>query len=127
MADLSFKRLMTDGTFAVNTTQRDAWKDDLSKGVGTAVTITGDKEIGFGEADKPLLGIVTKVEFVDQGKEDMVATVAFTGTFEGIKASGVTAGDNVSVDGAGGLQKATAEGKALVIAFDTDKATIIMK
>lgn len=127
MADLSFKRLMTDGTFAVNSTQRDAWKDDLSKGVGTAVTITDNKEIGFGEAGKPLLGIVTKVEFADQGKEDMVATVAFTGTFEDIKATGVAAGDNVAVDGQGGLQKSETEGKALVIAFDTDKAIIIMK
>lgn len=127
MAELSFNRLMTDGTFVLDTTTVGKLKGDLSAVVGKAVTITGNGEVGYGETGKPLEGIVLKAEYADQGKTEVVVTVAWQGTFEDIAATGVAAGDQVTVDGKGGLAKLeTGTGRATVISFNTDKATIKM-
>ncbi len=127
MAELSFNRLMTDGTFVLDTTTVGKLKGDLSAVVGKAVTITGNCEVGYGTTGKPLEGIVLKAEYTDQGKTEVVVTVAWQGTFEDIPATGVVAGDQVTVDGAGGLAKLeTGTGRASVIGFNTDKATIKM-
>lgn len=127
MAELSFNRLMTDGTFVLDTTTVEKLKGDLSAVVGKAVTITGNGEVGYGTTGKPLEGIVLKAEYADQGKTEVVVTVAWQGTFEDIPATGVVAGDQVTVDGAGGLAKlASGTGRASVIGFNTDKATIKM-
>ncbi len=127
MAELSFNRLMTDGTFVLDTTTVGKLKGDLSAVVGKAVTITGNGEVGYGTTGKPLEGIVLKAEYTDQGKTEVVVTVAWQGTFEDIPATGVVAGDQVTVDGAGGLAKLeTGTGRASVIGFNTDKATIKM-
>lgn len=127
MAELSFNRLMTDGTFVLNTTTVGKLNGDLSAVVGKAVTITGNGEVGYGTTGKPLEGIVLKAEYADQGKTEVVVTVAWQGTFEDIPATGVVAGDQVTVDGAGGLAKLEAgTGRASVIGFNTDKATIKM-
>lgn len=127
MAELSFNRLMTDGTFVLDTTTVGKLKGDLSAVVGKAVTITGNGEVGYGATGNPLEGIVLKAEYADQGKTEVVVTVAWQGTFEDIPATGVVAGDQVTVDGAGGLAKLEAgTGRASVIGFNTDKATIKM-
>lgn len=128
MAELSFNRLMDGGTFKLDDTTKSTIAGDLSKLIGAAVTIVGNKEAGYGTADKPLLGIVQTAQYTDQGSDEIVITVLWNGTFENVKASGVTAGDGVTVDGAGGLQKATSGAvKATVLSFETDKAIILMK
>lgn len=125
MADLSFNRLMDSGTFMLDSSTKSTIAGDLTKLLGAAVTITGNKEVGFGTADKPLEGIVTTASFAEQGSEEIVVTVEWTGTFENVKASGVVAGDGVTVDGTGGLQKATSGlVRATVVSFDETVATI---
>lgn len=127
MAELSFNRLMTDGTFVLNTTTVGKLNGDLSAVVGKAVTITGNGEVGYGTTGKPLEGIVLKAEYADQGKTEVVVTVAWQGTFEDITATGVAAGDQVTVNGSGGLAKLeSGTGRASVISFSSGKATIKM-
>ena len=127
MAELSFNRLMTDGTFVLDTTTVGKLKGDLSAVVGKAVTITGNGEVGYGTTGKPLEGIVLKAEYADNGKTEVVVTVAWQGTFEEIDATGVVAGDQVTVNGSGGLAKLeSGTGRASVINFASGKATIKM-
>lgn len=124
---LSFNRLMDSGTFYLNTTTASGLSGDLSKIVGKAVTFTGNNEVGYGAADKPLAGIVSKAEYEDNGSDKVVVTVEWSGTFEGVSATGVAAGDGVTVNGTGGLQKAaTGLVRAVCTAFDTSVATILM-
>lgn len=124
---LSFNRLMDSGTFYLNSTTASGLSGDLSKIVGKAVTFTGNNEVGYGAADKPLAGIVSKAEYEDNGSEKVVVTVEWKGTFENVAATGVVAGDGVTVDGSGGLQKAT-DGlvRGVCTAFNTSTATILM-
>lgn len=124
---LSFNRLMDSGTFYLNGTTVTSLSGDLTKIVGKAVTFTGNNEVGYGTADKPLAGIVSKAEFEDNGSEKVVVTVEWKGTFENVAATGVVAGDGVTVDGSGGLQKATAGLiRGVCTAFDSSVATILM-
>ena len=124
---LSFNRLIDSGTFYLNTTTASGLSGDLSKIVGKAVTFTGNNEVGYGAADKPLAGIVSKAEYEDNGSTKIVVTVEWSGTFEGVSATGVAAGDGVTVNGTGGLQKASAGlVRGVCIAFNTSSATILM-
>lgn len=127
MSNLSFKRIINSGTYYIDQTTTTAINGDLNALVGKAVTITGNQEVGYGTADQPILGIVMTAAYEDQGSEKIVVTVESRGGFEGIAASGITAGAGVTVNGTGGVQTAeTGLVRAVAIAFDTDKATIFM-
>ena len=134
---LSFKRLMECGTFFFDETPiltkwsatavKDLPDEALDEIVGKAVTITDNETVGYGTAGGSLVGIVTKAEFDSNAKTKIVVTVDWTGTFEEVAtASALTAGDQVEVDGNGGLKKATASGKAIVVSAGDTSATILM-
>lgn len=134
---LSFKRLMECGTFFFDETPiltkwsatavKDLEDEALNELVGKAVTITDNETVGYGTAGGSIVGIVTKAEFDSNAKTKIVVTVDWTGTFEEVAtASALTAGDQVEVDGNGGLKKATAGGHAIVIAAGENTATILM-
>lgn len=77
-----------------------AWEADGRDAViGKSVTITGDSEVGFGNAGDPLLGKINQYEF------DGHVTVQDAGytEFEGVSGSLPDAGDFVVVDGAGAV------------------------
>ena len=136
-AILSFNRLMQCGTFFFDATRlltkwsatavKDLPDEALDEIVGKAVTITDNETVGYGTAGGSLVGIVTKAEFDSNAKTKIVVTVDWTGTFEEVAtASALTAGDQVEVDGNGGLKKATASGKAIVVSAGDTSATILM-
>ena len=127
MSNLGFKRIMHAGTYYLDSTTTTAIDGDLNALVGKAVTLVGNEEVGYGTADKPLLGFIMTASYEDQGSDKIVVAVESRGGFEGVKASGVAAGDGVTVDGTGGVQKATAGlARGIVIAFETDTAKIFM-
>lgn len=128
IGNLSFNRLMECGTFYLDATTSASLTtpEQMNTMVNKAVTITGNGEVGFGTTGKPVLGIVSKCEYEDNSKSKMVVTVNWDGTFEEIVATGVAAGDFVTVDGNGGLAKSTDTTNTLIVAAETDTATIIM-
>lgn len=127
MAEISFNRLMDSGTFYLDSTTATAVKSNIDSIIGKAVTFAGNNEVGYGAADKPLAGIVTKAEMEENGSEKVVVTVEWRGTFENIAATGLAAGDGVTVDGTGGLKKSTTGLiRGVCISFNSSTATILM-
>ena len=127
MSNLGFKRIMNSGTYYLDQTTTTAIDGDLNALVGKAVALVGNEEVGYGTADKPLLGFIMTADYEDQGSEKIVVTVESRGGFEGVAATGVVAGDGVTVNGSGGVQKATAGlARGIVIAFEDSKAKIFM-
>ena len=77
--------------------------------------------------DKTWLVFIMTADYVDRGSGKSVVTVESRGGFEGVAASGVVAGDGVTVNGSGGVQKASAGlARGIVIAFEDSKAKIFM-
>lgn len=128
VGNLSFNRLMECGTFYLDATTKAKLTTDkaMDTMLNKVVTITGNGEVGFGATGKPVLGVVSKCEYEDNSKGKMVVTVNWQGTFENVPATGVAAGDFVTVDGKGGLAKSTDTTNTLIVAAETSTATIIM-
>ncbi len=83
---------------------------------GKAVTITGNKQAGFGSAGNPLLGVINKYE------RDHTMTVQYGGYAEmpGVSGTMPTAGNFLVVDGSGAVQASTgAVGPARAISVDS--------
>lgn len=127
MSNLGFKRLMNTPTYYLDSTTTTAIDGDLNALVGKAVTMVGNREVGYGTADKPLMGFIMTAAYEDQGSDKIVVAVESRGSFEGVTATGVVAGDGVTVDGSGGLQKAaTGLVRGIVTCFEDSKADIFM-
>lgn len=129
VGNLSFNRLMECGTFYLDATTSASLTtpEQMNTMVNKAVTITGNGEVGFGTTGKPVLGIVSKCEYEDNSKSKIVVTVNWDGTFEEIVATGVAAGDFVTVDGNGGLAKSNSTTTVQVIAFDNENELATIK
>ena len=118
MANLNFVGLKDGGTFRVGATMKAAIASDLAKGVGKVVTLTGDGEVDYGTEGKFVFGVVDMVEKEDSNGDNLVATVLWNRTFDGIKGEGAeTAGDPLVVDGKGGVKKATEVTDTALTAF----------
>ncbi len=131
MANLGFDRLMNSGTFILDSTTVGKLKGDLDSAVNKAVALVGNYTVGYGADANAIFGIISKVEYEDNTKKVVLATVQMNGTFENIDAqTTVTAGDGLAVDGNGGVKTAsTGVINATVIGYDTEakKATIAVK
>ena len=100
------------------------WQNDGRTAVlDKAVTITGDKEVGFGNEGDPLLGRIHQYEF------DGYVTVQDAGYTElpGVSGNLPSPGDYVVVNGAGAvIPSAGATGPARAVSVDTTNNKVIV-
>lgn len=119
--------LVSSGTFKLASATKNKIKLDPKQIEGKVVTITGNYEVGYGSDTNVPLGVVTRVEPVVSGSEDLVVTVCWGRTFTNIPcASGAAAGNYLLCDGNGSLKKVASTGTSncKALAVESELATI---
>lgn len=121
----SINEIRNGGTYKVDTTTIEALNNKLPSIVGKVVALTGDFQVGFGSPGDMPLGIVGQIENENTNSPDFVVSVLWhTGVDEVPYTGSVTAGDFLSCDGKGGVQKETSkETKAQVQFVNAENTT----
>lgn len=119
MAELFYNGLVESGTFLVDTTLKNTIGTDFDSVVNKVVALTDNEpRVGYGKAGDMVFGVITKAEYLDNSKEDIVVTVERRRTFEDVDcASGLTFGKGLVCDGKGGVKAVETEGGSPVTAF----------
>lgn len=124
MYELSFNGLRNSGTFYVAGATKSAIQSDPKQIIGKVVTITGNKEVGYGSADDEPFGVVEQVEYVSTNNDDYIVAVAWGQTFEDIKCAGTeNAGEFLACDGTGGVK--TSVEHTNCVALDVDQSATV--
>lgn len=131
MANVSVQGIgnLTRVTLYLDETTTEAIKDDIYSIQGKAVTITDSNTVGYGDASKPIFGIVSVVEPISMSNEKLLVGVFTNGFFTELESTGVAVGDYLACDGSGGFAKSTTATNAQVVALDTDtnETTIFLR
>lgn len=113
---------LTHVTYYLDSTTTTQLGDDIEAALNKFVTVTGNKEVGYGSSGDAIEGLITKVEEEYSGSDKLVVTVYTDGFFVDVEATGLSVKDYVTVDGFGGLAKAgSGTTNAQVVEADTDK------
>lgn len=120
----SYEGIRDGATFVVDSTTASTIADNPTQIIGKVVTITGNRQAGYGSSNDVPLGFVEMIEKEANNSENYVISVVWHQTREDIPASGVTAGDWVACDGSGGVIKSSDATGCKAIAFETDKAIV---
>lgn len=92
--------------------------------IGKVVTLTGNKEVGYGSAGDEPLGFVEQVEKEHSGSDVFVVSVVWNQAREDIPCAGSESVPSfVACDGKGGLQAASSTTSAKLYDVDTDAKT----
>lgn len=98
----SYEGLVGGGAFMLDETTKGTISADPKQIIGKVVTVTGGGEVGYGDADDEILGVVTQVEYVSTNDDNFVVTVEWGKTFEGISCQGTeNAGEFLAGNGDG--------------------------
>lgn len=95
-------------------------KNDFNLIINKAVAVTGNKTVGYGLSGAKLYGVIKAMEY------NRLVTVQIDGIDDKFKGSGIVAGDSISVDGSGGVTKASAVNETLVLDV-SDDGTLAVK
>lgn len=101
-------------TFKVDSTTSTAVAADPKELVGKAIAMTGDYTVGYGTSGDAIMGFVEQVEIASTNDKTLLVSVRRFRMFEGVSCAGTeTAGDFLTVDGSGGVAKATVSTTAI--------------
>lgn len=120
----SYEGLRNGGTYKLNSTTVTAIKDSPMDIVGKVVTVTGNYEVGYGSSGNRPLGFVEMVEKEANSSTDLVVSVVWNQSREGVTCSGSeTAGDYLVCDGTGGLKSSTTASNAVAYGVEATAKT----
>lgn len=101
---LCYEGIRNGATFKVAAATVTALANKPSDLVGKVVTLTGNKEVGYGSSGANPLGFVVQVEKETGNSDALVASVVWNEAREDIPCAGSeTAGAYLACDGSGGL------------------------
>lgn len=101
---ICYEGIRNNATFYVATATVTALAGKPSDLVGKVVTLTGDKEVGYGSSGDNPLGFVVQIEKENNGSDKFVVSVEWNVAREGITCTGAeTVGAYLACDGTGGL------------------------
>lgn len=101
---LIYEGIRNGATFKVANATKTALNGKYSDIVGKVVTITGDKEVGYGSSGDRPLGFVEQVEKYSTNDDTLVVSVVWNQSREDIACAGSeTPGAYLACDGTGGL------------------------
>lgn len=119
-----YEGIRNGATYKVADATKTALAGKFSDIVGKVVTLTGNKEVGYGSAGDEPLGFVEQVEKENTTSEDLVVSVVWNQAREDISCAGSeTVPTFVACDGKGGLQAASSSTSAKLYDVDTDAKT----
>lgn len=99
-----YEGLRNGGTFKVDSATKTTLGTNPGAIVGKVVTLTGNYEVGYGTSGDNPLGFVEQVEYESTNKSNLVVSVVWNQSREGIACAGSeTAGDFLACNGTGGL------------------------
>lgn len=102
---LCYEGIRNGATYKVAEATKTAIKGNVRDIVNKVVTVTGNKEVGYGSAGDEPLGFVEQVEKENGNSEDLVVSVVWNQAREDIPCAGSeTVPSFVACDGKGGLQ-----------------------
>lgn len=119
-----YEGIRNGATFKVAETTKTVIKDKPTDIVGKVVTMTGNKEVGYGSAGDIPLGFVEQVEKESTNSETLVVSVVWNQAREDIPCAGSESVPTfVACDGKGGLQATTTATSAKLYDVDTEAKT----
>lgn len=96
------------GTFVVDATTKTALGLNPKQIEGKVVTLTSNYTVGYGSSGDAPLGFVAKIEPEASNSNDLVVSVVFNQSQEGIDCAGSeAAGNYAACNGTGGIVKST--------------------
>ncbi len=120
----SYEGIRNGATFKLSEDTKNVIKDKPSDIVGKVVTMTGNKEVGYGSAGDQPLGFVEQVEKENTTSEAFVVSVVWNQSREDIPCAGSESVPTfVACDGNGGLQASTSPTSAKLYDVDTEART----
>ena len=119
-----FEGIRNGATYYVSEATQNTIKVNVKDIVGKVVTVTGNKEVGYGKAGDEPLGFVEQVEKENVNSDRLVVSVVWNQAREDIPCAGSeTVPTFVACDGKGGLQAKTSATSAKLYDVNTDAKT----
>lgn len=119
-----YEGIRNGATFKVAEATKTVIEKNPADIVGKVVTLTGNKEVGYGSAGDVPLGFVEQVEKENTTAENLVVSVVWNQSREEIPCAGSeTVPSFVACDGKGGLQSVTSYTSAKIYDVDKDNKT----
>ena len=119
-----YEGIRNGATYKVADATKTALGANVKDIVNKVVTVTGNKEVGYGSAGDEPLGFVEQVEKENVNSEELVVSVVWNQAREDIPCAGSeTVPTFVACDGKGGLQASNSATSAKLYDVDSDNKT----
>lgn len=116
-----YEGIRNGATYKVDATTKGKIQDNPGDIIGKVVTLTGNKEVGYGSAGNEPLGFVEQVEKENTTSETLVVSVVWNQAREEIPCAGSESVPSfMACDGNGGLQAASSATSAKVYDVDAE-------